>query len=62
MRIGIDFGTTFSLPAGMINGKPETLLPNGEYGIPSVFYYHSETGVQIGQPAVDSAEIDPANA
>ena len=39
MRIGIDFGTTFSLPAGMINGAPVTLLPGGEYGIPSVFYY-----------------------
>lgn len=61
MKIGIDFGTSFSLPAGMINGAPATLLPNGEYGIPSVFYYDSEVGVQIGSAADDNADFQPLN-
>lgn len=61
MKIGIDFGTSFSLPAGMINGAPATLLPNGEYGIPSVFYYDSEVGVQIGRAADDNADFQPQN-
>jgi len=61
MKIGIDFGTSFSLPAGMINGAPSTLLPNGEYGIPSVFYYDEEVGVQIGNAADDNADFQPAN-
>lgn len=61
MRIGIDFGTSFSLPAGIINGTPDTLLPNGEYGIPSVFYYDSEVGVQVGNAANDNAEFQPLN-
>lgn len=61
MKIGIDFGTSFSLPAGIINGTPSTLLPNGEYGIPSVFYYDSEVGVQIGSAADDNADFQPLN-
>ncbi|MDR3165783.1 MAG: Hsp70 family protein [Synergistaceae bacterium] len=61
MKIGIDFGTSFSLPAGIINGTPSTLLPNGEYGIPSVFYYDSEVGVQIGTAADDNANFQPLN-
>ena len=61
MKIGIDFGTTFSLPAGIINGSPSTLLPRGEYGIPSVFYYDSEVGIQIGKAADDNAEYRPKN-
>ena len=51
MKIGIDFGTSFSLPAGIINGIPTTLLPNGEYGIPSVFYYDSDVGILVGSEA-----------
>jgi molecular chaperone DnaK (HSP70) len=61
VKIGIDFGTSFSLPAGIINGAPATLLPNNEYGIPSVFYYDSEIGVQIGKAANDNAEAYPRN-
>lgn len=37
MKIGIDFGTSFSLPAGLINGHLETLLPGGAYGVPWSF-------------------------
>ncbi|MDO4571116.1 MAG: Hsp70 family protein [Planctomycetia bacterium] len=62
MKIGIDFGTCFSLPAGLINGAPATLLPYGEYGMPSVFYYDGENGVQIGKNADKRAEILPQNA
>ncbi|MDO5132836.1 MAG: Hsp70 family protein [Eubacteriales bacterium] len=61
MKIGIDFGTSFSLPAGVINGSADTLLPNGEYGIPSVFYYDSEVGIQIGKDAEYNAEFYPMN-
>ena len=61
MKIGIDFGTSFSLPAGLIDGRPATLLPSGEYGIPSVFYYDSEVGVQVGAAAEDNADFQPNN-
>lgn len=61
MKIGIDFGTSFSLPAGVINGLPSTLLPNNEYGIPSVFYYDSEVNVLIGNAAEDNANYQPHN-
>lgn len=61
MRIGIDFGTSFSLPAGIINGTADTLLPGGEYGIPSVFYYDSEVGVQVGKEAEYNADFCPQN-
>jgi len=60
-KIGIDFGTTFSLPAGLINGSPSLLLPTGEYGIPSVFYYDKEVGVQIGKAADENAVFYPNN-
>lgn len=61
MKIGIDFGTSFSLPAGIINGMAATLLPNGEYGIPSVFYYDSDVGVQVGEAAEDNSDFQPMN-
>ena len=51
MKIGIDFGTSFSLPAGLINDNAATLLPGGQYGIPSAFYYDKRQGVVIGKPA-----------
>jgi molecular chaperone DnaK len=62
MKIGIDFGTSFSLPAAVINGTPTTLLPNGEYGVPSIFYYDSEVGVQIGNAAEHNSDFEPLNA
>lgn len=61
MKIGIDFGTSFSLPAAVIDGVADTLLPNGEYGIPSVFYYDAEVGVQVGNAAEYNAEFCPMN-
>lgn len=61
MKIGIDFGTTFSLPAALINGHPATLLPGGAYGIPSVFYRDAKIGILIGQPAENRGQHKPAN-
>lgn len=61
MKIGIDFGTTFSLPATLINGTPSTLLPGGAYGIPSVFYYDEKSGILIGEPAVNRGNIKVNN-
>ena len=61
MKIGIDFGTTFSLPAGLINGAAATLLPGGEYGMESVFYYEKKTGILIGKRAENRGEKFPQN-
>ncbi len=61
MKIGIDFGTSFSLPAAMINGNPATLLHSGQYGLPSVFYYDNSQGILIGIPAEDQGDRHPDN-
>ena len=61
MKIGIDFGTSFSLPAGMIDGHLETLLPGGAYGVPSVFYYDSKSGILIGRAAENRGNLRPSN-
>ncbi|MBR3498165.1 MAG: Hsp70 family protein [Selenomonadaceae bacterium] len=61
MKIGIDFGTSFSLPAALINNMPATLLPGGQYGIPSVFYYEDGQEPLIGIPAEDQGEYYPEN-
>lgn len=61
MKIGIDFGTSFSLPAALINNSPATLLPGGIYGVPSVFYYDRRRDILIGQPADDKSTIRPEN-
>lgn len=61
MKIGIDFGTSFSLPAAMINNDPKTLLTSGQYGLPSVFYYDENQGVLIGNPAEDQGYRRPDN-
>ena len=61
MKIGIDFGTTFSLPAGLINGAPATLLPGGAYGMESVFYYDDKSGILVGKPAENRGEKKPSN-
>lgn len=51
MKLGIDFGTSFSLPATSYLGQNIILLPGGKYGIPSVFYYNDWEGVLIGEDA-----------
>lgn len=61
MKIGIDFGTTFSLPAALINDMPATLLPGGSYGMESVFYYDEKSGILIGKRAENRGEKKPEN-
>ncbi|MCR5833930.1 MAG: Hsp70 family protein [Selenomonadaceae bacterium] len=61
MKIGIDFGTSFSLPVALINDNPAVLLPGGQYGIPSVFYYDKKQGVVIGEPANNLSVRRPDN-
>ena len=51
MKIGIDFGTSFSLPATTYLDQNIILLPGGKYGIPSVFYYSDWDGVLVGEEA-----------
>ena len=51
MKIGIDFGTSFSLPATSYLDQNVILLPGGKYGIPSVFFYSDWDGVLIGEEA-----------
>lgn len=61
MKIGMDFGTTFSLPAGLINGTVATLLPCGSYGMESVFYYDEKAGMLVGKPAENRGQLKPNN-
>ena len=51
MKIGIDFGTSFSLPATSYLDQNIILLRGGKYGIPSVFYYSDWDGVLVGEEA-----------
>lgn len=51
MKLGIDFGTSFSLPATSYLDNNLLLLPGGKYGIPSVFYYDDWEGVLVGENA-----------
>ncbi len=51
MKLGIDFGTSFSLPATSYLDTNMMLLPGGKYGVPSVFYYDEWEGVLVGENA-----------
>lgn len=58
MYIGIDFGTSFSKAAvwDSDSEQPEFLLPLGEYGVPSDFYYDKSQGILIGEEADDAGQ------
>lgn len=57
MLLGIDFGTSFSQVSTIDSlGQPTLLLNPGEYGIPSEFYYDRESGILIGQDALDAGQ------
>lgn len=60
MKLGIDFGTSFSLPAVSYLGSQVILLPSGKYGIPSIFYYDTWEGVLIGEEAEDAGQGEAA--
>lgn len=57
MLLGIDFGTSFSQVSTIDSlGQPTLLLNPGEYGIPSEFYYDRDSGILIGQDALDAGQ------
>lgn len=56
MFLGIDFGTSFSKASTIYLNQPLLLMNPGEYGIPSEFYYDRETGVLVGQAALDAGQ------
>jgi len=60
MKLGIDFGTSYSLPAVIQDGKAQILLSRGQYGIPSVFYYDSWEDVLIGEQAEEAGQGNSA--
>lgn len=60
MKIGIDFGTSFSLPAVTYLDTNIVLLPSGKYGIPSVFYYDEWEGVLVGEDAENAGQGEEA--
>ena len=57
MKLGIDFGTSFSLAAVQYLDHIQTLLPPGAYGIPSLFYHDSDYGPVTGAEAEDAAGL-----
>ena len=62
MKLGIDFGTCYSFPAALRNGIPTSLLTyGGNVGIPSVFYYDSDTKEQVGWNAEEYGGEHPEN-
>lgn len=56
MKLGIDFGTSFSKIATIDLDQPVLLLNPGEYGIPSEFYYDREYKILVGQDALDAGQ------
>lgn len=60
MKLGIDFGTSFSLGATIHLDGQVILLPNATYGIPSVFYYDDWDGVLIGDAAEEAGQGNQA--
>ena len=62
LAVGIDLGTTNSLVATVRSGLAETLPDeNGQHLLPSVVRYLSDSGVAVGQAALDAAVDDPLN-
>ncbi len=58
--IGIDLGTTNSLPALWIDERPEILRQEGESGsIPSVIHVSEQGETLVGQEALARAVVDP---
>jgi Fe-S protein assembly chaperone HscA len=60
MTIGIDLGTTNSLGAMWIDGRPIVLHPEGENGhVPSALYFAEDGRILVGREARDRALLDP---
>jgi len=62
LAVGIDLGTTNSLVASVMSGKPVTLKDaNGDYLLPSVVRYLTDGKVEIGKIAKQAVSEDPYN-
>ena len=60
--VGIDLGTTNSLIATVINGKPETIPISAKKDIlPSVVHYNKDGKVMVGLEAYEHLISNPAN-
>ncbi len=60
--MGIDLGTTNSLAATWVDGRPVILRPESGSGtVPSVLYFHEDGRVEVGRTARDHAIADPRN-
>ena len=60
--VGIDLGTTNSLVASIIDGRPQTLANDqGNVLLPSVVHYSDFSTVEVGDVAVNRATEDPLN-
>jgi len=58
--IGIDLGTTNSLGAMWVDGRPIVLHPEGENGyVPSALHFAEDGRILVGRAARDRALIDP---
>lgn len=61
LAVGIDLGTTNSLVASVLNGKPKALAnQTGEVIVPSVVHYLPEA-TEVGLKAKQAATSDPLN-
>jgi molecular chaperone HscA len=61
--VGIDLGTTNSLVAAVVNGRPRCVpVDVGDaLLLPSVVHYHQGGGVIVGQPAVEQLAAHPTD-
>ena len=60
--VGIDLGTTNSLVASVIDGRPQTLADDqGNVLLPSVVHYGDSSRVEVGDVAASRATEDPLN-
>jgi len=60
--VGIDLGTTNSLVAAWIDGRPRVLAPEGRSGlVPSVVHFGADSAPLVGREARDQAVVDPRN-
>lgn len=59
--LGIDFGTTYSAAAALVNGRLEMVLDQGDAAIPSMVYVPRRGDPQVGQRAVNRMLTEPGS-
>lgn len=61
--VGIDLGTTNSLAALYVDGRPQILRPEGHAGsVPSALFFAGKGEVLVGKTARERAVVDPSRA